>query len=76
MGTMASQITSLTIIYSTVIQAQIKENIGDRWTPRTRASNVENVSIWWRRHVIRHNEPTVDNQTDDVHTPTLFDFNC
>ena len=27
MGTMASQITSLTIAYSTVIQAQIKENI-------------------------------------------------
>ena len=26
MGTMASQITSLTIIYSTVIQVQIKEN--------------------------------------------------
>ena len=27
MGTMASQITSLTIVYSTAIQAQIKENI-------------------------------------------------
>ena len=48
MGAMASQITSLTIIYSTVfIQKQIKENIkaphhwplcgeftGDRWIPR------------------------------------------
>ena len=47
MGTMASQITSLTTIYSTFIQAQIKENIkaprhlplceeftGDRWIPR------------------------------------------
>ena len=47
------------------IQAQIKENIkaprhwplwgeftGDRWTPRTRASNAENVSIWWRHHVL------------------------
>ena len=46
MGVMASQITSLAIIYSTV-QAQIKENIkaprrwplcveftGDRWIPR------------------------------------------
>ena len=48
MGLMASQITSFTIVYSTVIQAQIKENIkaprhrplcgkftGHRWIPRT-----------------------------------------
>ena len=48
MGAMASQITSLTIVYSTFIQAQIKENIkaprqwpfcgefpGARWIPRT-----------------------------------------
>ena len=48
MSAMASLITSLTIVYSTVIQAQIKENIkaprhwplcgeftGDRWIPRT-----------------------------------------
>ena len=30
MGTMASQITSLTTVYSSVIQAQIKENIQGR----------------------------------------------
>ena len=48
MGAMASQITILIIVYSTFIQAQIKENIkaprhwplcgeftGDRWIPRT-----------------------------------------
>ena len=48
MGAIASQITSLTSVYSTTIQAQIKENIkasrhwplcgeftGDRWIPRT-----------------------------------------
>ena len=48
MGAMASQITSLTIVYLTIIQAQIKENIkaprhwplcgeftGDRWIPCT-----------------------------------------
>ena len=48
MSTIASQITSLTIVYSTVYYAQIKENIkaprhwplceeftGDRWIPRT-----------------------------------------
>ena len=45
------------------IDAQIKENIkalrhwplcveftGGRWIPRTKASNAENVSIWWRHH--------------------------
>ena len=48
MGAMASQIISLTFVYSTFIQAQIKENIkaprhrplcgefiGDRWIPHT-----------------------------------------
>ena len=47
MGAMVSQLTSLTTVYSTFIQAQIKENIkaprhwplcgeftGDRWIPR------------------------------------------
>ena len=61
MSTMASQITSLTIVYSIVIQAQIKENIkaprhwplcgeftGTGEFPTQRASNAENVSIWWR----------------------------
>ena len=64
MGAMASQITSLTIVYSTVIQAQIKENIKAprHWlcagnSPVTgefsaqMASNAEKVSIWWRHHV-------------------------
>ena len=48
MDSVASQITSLTIVYSAVIRAQMKENIkatrhwplcgevtGDRWIPRT-----------------------------------------
>ena len=48
MGAVAFQITSLTIVYLPLIQAQIKENtkdqrywflcgefIGDRWIPRT-----------------------------------------
>ena len=59
MGTMASQITTLAIVYWTVIQAQIKENIkaqrhwpmcgdftGTGEFPAQRASNAENVSIW------------------------------
>ena len=29
------------------------EFTGDRWFPRTRASNAENVSIWWRHHGFR-----------------------
>ena len=39
MGTVASQITSLTIVYSTV------------YSDAQMASNAENVSIWWRHHV-------------------------
>ena len=63
MGAMASQITSLTIVYSIVIQALIKENIkaprhwplrgevtGTGEFPSEMASNAENVSIWWRHH--------------------------
>ena len=63
MSTMASQITNLTIVYSTVYQGADERNIkavrhyplwgeftGDRWIPRQRASNAENVSIWWRHH--------------------------
>ena len=63
MSLMASQITSLTIVYSTVYsgadQRKLQSSASlaivrgihrDRWIPRTRASNAENVSIWWRLH--------------------------
>ena len=63
MTMVASQITSLTVVYSIVYQAQIKENIqaprhwplcgeftGTGEFPARRASYVENVSIWWRHH--------------------------
>ena len=63
MSAMASQITSLTIVYQAFIQAQNKENTKARVTglcagnspvngefPAQQASNAENVSIWWRRH--------------------------
>ena len=66
MNAMASRIPSLTIVYSTFIQAQAKENIkasrhwplcgeftGDRWIPRTKGQYAENVSIW-RRHHAKH----------------------
>ena len=46
MSAMASQITSLTIVYS-------KPRVTGRVTgefPAQRASNAENISIWWRHH--------------------------
>ena len=65
MSVMASQITSLTIVYSVFfIQAQINENIKaprhwplcEEFTvtgefPAQRASNAENFSTWWCNHV-------------------------
>ena len=59
MDSMPSQITSLIIIYSAVIRAQIKENVkaprhwplcgkftGTGEFPAQMASNAKNVSIW------------------------------
>ena len=65
MGVMASQITSLTIIYSTVCSGagqRIQQSSTSlafgrgihRWPvnfPTQIASNAENVSIWWRHHI-------------------------
>ena len=53
MTTMASQITSLTIVYSSVYSGanQRKHQSSASLTgefPAQRASNAENVSIWWR----------------------------
>ena len=63
MGAMASQITSLTIVYSTVYSGADQRNIkAPRHLPlcgaftgefaAQMASNAENVSIWWRHRVI------------------------
>ena len=64
MSTMASQITSLTVVYSIVYSGTDQRNIkvprhwplcgeftGTGEFPAQRASNAENVSIWWRHHV-------------------------
>ena len=64
MGMIASQITSLTIVYSTVYSGSDEKNIQAlrHWPlrgeitvtgefPAEMASNAENVSIWWRHHV-------------------------
>ena len=60
MRAMASQITSLTIVYSIVYSGADQRKYQSsaslafvrgihRW-PAQRASNAENVSIWWRHH--------------------------
>ena len=65
MGVMASQITGVASVYTAVfLQVQIKENlkVPRHWLcvgkspltgefPAQKASNAENVSIWWRHHV-------------------------
>ena len=65
---MVSQITNLTIVYSTVNSGRDQESIKAprHWPlwgentpvvgefPAQRASNAENVSIWWRHHAIYH----------------------
>ena len=59
MGVVAYQITSLTIVYSTVYSGADKKNIKAPslafvWGefPAQMASNADNVSIWWRHHDI------------------------
>ena len=69
MGAMASQITSLTIVYSLnrLFRRRSKKTSKLRATgicevnspvtvefPAHRASNAENVSIWWRHHASGH----------------------
>ena len=60
MTMMASQITSLTVVYSTVYsdadqrKHQSSASLAFVWDefPAQRASYEENVSIWWRHHDI------------------------
>ena len=63
MTTMASQITSLTVVYSIVysgvdqrnyqISASLSFVPGTGEFPAQMASYAENVSIWWRHHEYR-----------------------
>ena len=68
MGTVASQITSLTIVYSTVDSDADQRKrqsslafVGNGEFPAQMASNAENISIWWRHHVtdLRHYSPYI-----------------
>ena len=56
MGTNSAQITSLTIVYSTVYSGadQRKHQWETGEFPTQMASNAENVSIWWRHHEYRY----------------------
>ena len=68
MGAIASQITSFTIVYSTVLfRRRSKKRLklcvtglcmgnsqGTGEFPAQMASNAENVSIWWRHHGRKH----------------------
>ena len=75
MGTVASQITSLTIVYSTVYSgadqrkhqsyASLALCAGNSPVtgefPAQMASNAEKVSMWWRHHVLEINRLTRQN---------------
>ena len=71
MGVIASQIISLTVVYSTVYsgadqrqhQSSAALALGGNSPvtgefPAQMASNAENVSIWWRHHEQRWAKPT------------------
>ena len=63
MTTMASQITSFTVVYSTVYSdadQRKHQSSASLAFPTQRASNAENVSIWWRHHVVP--KPPVDQK--------------
>ena len=73
MSAMASQITSLTIIYSTVYlgrdqrkhQSSASLALCGEFTgefPAQMASNAENISIWWRHHYPYKSSPTLSDK--------------
>ena len=77
MGTIASQITSLTTVYSTVYsdadqwKHQTSASLAfvrgiHQWIPAQMASNAENVSIWWRHHDVRDIYCILSNNALDI----------
>ena len=80
MGAITFQITSLTIVYSPFIQAQIKENtkalrhrpLCGEFTgqfPLQKASNAENISIWLRHHVADYTDSGFGHTAGDRGQP-------
>ena len=82
MGAMASQITRLTIVYSTVYsgadQGKHQSFAGRAFVtgelPAQMASSAENVSIWWRHHVIFSTEDS--GMTLSIVTTTIIVTPC
>ena len=81
MSTMASRITSLTTVYSTVYSGADQRKHQNSASlegnspvtgefPAQRASNAENVSIWWRHHVYwdNWNPSSLSPRRQTVHT--------
>ena len=59
MSTIASQITSLTIVYWSKLRVTglcVGNSPGTGEFPAQMASNAENVSIWWRHHVLHSDQ--------------------
>ena len=85
MTAMASQITSLTVVYSIVYSgadqrkqqsstslAFVGEFIGTGEFPAQRASNAEIVSIWWRHHITKMSQIA----SADIITPSNLCNSC
>ena len=82
MGTMASQITSLTVVYSTVYSGSdqkktsklpvtglcVGNSPGTGEFPTQMAINGENVSIWWRHHEISTSETATEDPGSQTST--------
>ena len=88
MSAMASHITSLTIVYSTVYSGPGKKKnqsyaslpfpgnspvIGE--FPAQRASNTENVSIWWRHHIEWHDNQFIVSPNGKVQYTFVREYN-
>ena len=82
MGAMASQVTSVSILYSTFCSdadqrkhqsstslAVVSPVTGEFPTQRTR--NAENVSIRWRHHVSKKPRPHLQSRNDEYSVPRL-----
>ena len=85
MGAMASQITSLTIVYSTVYSGADQRKhqssallafVVTGEFPAQMASNAENNSIWWSHHYIDDNFPTSSMWFIICERLQDFDYSC
>ena len=76
MNTIASQIISLTIVFSTVYsdtdQRKHQSSASLEFSAQ-RASNLENVSIWWRHHAPHfHKMATLTNRVTMYRMDSMY----